>query len=99
MTLNYEETKVLIDRVLEARKENVSQVLDDGLGQLSRSMPEFYDGIIKHGPGMTYTSDQWLDFHLKVPHWRLRDDRTLMDKLSPKQRERLEWDDTINKLV
>ncbi len=57
---------------------------------LGRTAPEFYDGVILHGPDMTYTSDQWFDFHQKVPHWRLQREERLIGKLTPRQRELLD---------
>lgn len=83
----YEETKELIEIVLNSSKEEAIDYLRVGLKARELSEPEFYDGIIRHGPAMKYTSDQWLDFHVKIPHWRLRRERALMDKLSPRQKE------------
>lgn len=87
MGLDYAETKRLIDRVLDYETSESEQDLNEDLRSMGRTRQEFYDGIIKHGRGMDYTSDQWFDFHKKVPHWRLRRERALMDKLSPRQRE------------
>lgn len=90
MTLNYEETKSLIDGVLAVGRDDARKVLQVELKRMDRTMQEFYEGVIQHGPHLTsYTSDQWLDFHLKIPHWRLQREKALMDKLSPKQRELL----------
>ena len=90
MTLNYKETKMIIDDVLKTDSEGVSSLLKSSLEDAGRTFPEFYDGVILHGPDMNYTSDQWFDFHQKIPHWRLQAEESLMRKLSPRQRELLE---------
>lgn len=87
MTLEFDLTKVLIDQILKSARDKAYSILLFELEQINRTVPEFYEGVIKHGPTMPYTSDEWLDFHLKVPHWRLLDDKGLMDKLSEKQLE------------
>lgn len=89
MTLSFDQTRFLIDVVLSAKNGEALASLNETLTEIGRSAPEFYEGVISHGPFMNYTSDQWLDFHLKVPHWRLRDEKPLMDKLSAKQRSML----------
>ncbi len=88
MTLEFDKTKDLIDLVLATKAELARKALENRLSSMGRTTPEFYDGVLSHGPKMShYTSDQWLDFFRKIPHWRLLDDKTLMDKLSPNQRE------------
>ncbi len=89
MTLSYHETEVLIDLVLRFKKEEARKALHFQLDLMSYQEPEFYEGVIKHGPFMKYSSEQWFDFHFKVPHWRLREEKALMDKLSESQREQL----------
>ncbi len=89
MTLSYAETEVLIDLVLRSKMEDLSKLFHAELRNMGRREPEFYDGVILHGPFMKYSSEQWFDFHFKVPHWRLRDEKALMDKLSESQRQRL----------
>lgn len=86
VTCNYDETKLLIGLVLQAKRDLVSEQLFNALAGMKHDHPEFYDGVIKHSPGMPLTSDQWLDFLLKVPHWRLLEEKALIDKLSPHQR-------------
>ncbi len=91
MRLGYNQTIFLIDRVLESHLNEASEVLRKELSKMRLTIQSFYDGTIHHGPYLNcYTSDQWLDFHLKVPHWRLRAEEGLMKKLSPKHREILE---------
>lgn len=89
MPLSHNETKYFIDLVLNTNSNDVRVRLYEELSNNDHSMPEFYDGVIQHGPFMNYTSEQWFDFHLKVPHWRLRDESSLMNKLSPHMREQL----------
>ncbi len=90
MTLEYVPTQFIIDLVLEVMPAQAADKVNMALKKMDRTRPEFYEGVIKHGPFMTYTSAQWLDFHRKVPHWRLRAAKALMDKLSPRHREVLE---------
>ncbi len=87
--MEFKETKILIDIVLSASPKAVEELLILNVKLLNRTIQQFYDGVIRHGPSMDYTSDQWFDFHSKAPHWRLRDEKTLMDKLTPRQRENL----------
>lgn len=88
--VSYYETQRLIDEVLKSSEYEAQQVLQFQLRLMGRSMPEFYDALIEHGPHISsYTSDHWFDFHRKVPHWRLLREKQLMDKLSPVQREKL----------
>lgn len=91
MTLTYKETQELIDTVLSATNEKASKVLHHRLQSKGRDITEFYDGVIKHGPKMPYSPTQWLDFHLKIPHWRLQAEKALMDKLSANQRNLLKY--------
>lgn len=87
--MNYQETEELIEFVLTAKRQTVWERLNDRIVQSERSIPEFYEGVLKHGPKMSYTNDQWFDFLRKIPLWRLLEDKGLMDKLSPNQREQL----------
>lgn len=89
MALSHNETKQYIDLVLSSDKEDAQAQLYVDLSQRGYTLPEFYDGVIKHGPFMNYTADEWFDFHKKVPHWRLRDEPALMNKLSPQHLELL----------
>jgi hypothetical protein len=89
MALSHIETKQYIAPVLNTDIEKVRAHLYVDLSLKGHTLPQFYDGVIRHGPFMDYTADQWFDFHSKVPHWRLREEPSLMNKLSPRQRERL----------
>lgn len=89
MPLSYDETREFIDLILRTKKEDARTALHFDLVSTGHSEPEFYDGVIKHGPFMNYTADEWFDFHKKVPHWRLRDEPALMNKLSPQHLELL----------
>ncbi len=89
--MKYEETKYLIDRVLSFDQNHAPEQLELELAKMNRSIQALYDGLLLHAQFMSfYTSDQWLDFHRKVPHLRLRRDAALMNKLSPKHRQLLE---------
>lgn len=91
MALNYGETKLLIEKVLSFDKATASVDLDTELNKMGRTIQSLYEGVLLHGPKMNfYTSDQWLDSHQKVPHWRMRRDDELMAMLAPRHREMLE---------
>ena len=85
MTLAYSDTKSLVDFVLETPFREARKHLHWKLQRLGRNEPEFYSGIIEHGPYMHFTSDEWFDFHRKIPVAILRDDSRLMNKLSQSQ--------------
>ncbi len=89
MTLSYIETKTLKDFVLARPKEDIRIKLNRELKRRHTKEQEFYAGVMEHGKGMPYTSDQWFDFHSKIPDKLLREDPDLMNKLSPRQRESL----------
>ncbi len=89
MTLSYNETKEFIDFVLVHPMVNIRKRLNTQLKRRRLKEQEFYAGVMEHGKGMPYTSDQWFDFHSKIPDKLLRDDPDLMNKLSPRQREDL----------
>ena len=89
MTLSHDETKGLIELVLAADPERARDILNARLKIVGRGEPEFYAGIIEHGPTMKYTSDQWFDLLSRVPTRVLRDESKLMNKLSETQRQNL----------
>lgn len=89
MALSHDETKYFIDLVLKTSKGEAGKFLYRNLLKRGYSLPTFSDGVIAHGPFMDYTAEQWFDFHTKIPHWRLREESSLMNKLSPRQRELL----------
>jgi hypothetical protein len=89
MALSHDETKQFIDFVLNTDRKNAQEKLYQELTKANYTLPQFYDGVIEHGPFMNYTAEQWFDFHSKVPHWRLREESALMNKLSPHLRELL----------
>ena len=89
MTLSYNETNKLIDLILTETWENARIALNVMLKNMNRKEPEFCMGVIEHGRGMSYTSEQWADFLSKVPNILFRDEHWLMNKLSPVQRQQL----------
>lgn len=89
MTLTYSETKDLIELVLATKLSEVRQLVHSRLIVMNRSEPEFYAGIIEHGPGMNLRSDQWFDLLSKLPARMLRDAATLMDRLSRAEKAKL----------
>jgi hypothetical protein len=89
MALSHDETKQFIDLVLRIDREGAQERLYQHLTKHGHALPQFYDGVIQHGPYMNYSAEQWFDFHSKVSHWRLREEPALMNKLSPRQRELL----------
>ena len=89
MTLSYLDTKKLIQLVLERPTKTAWQALNRALKVMNSSEPEFYAGVIEHGMGLPFSSEQWFDFHSKIPDRLLRDHVELMNKLSPSQRKAL----------
>jgi hypothetical protein len=89
MALSHEETKQFIDFVLNIDRGDAHEKLYRYLTKHGHTLPQFYDSVIQHGPYMNYTAEQWFDFHSKVPHWRLREEPALMNRLSQHQRELL----------
>lgn len=90
MTLSHNETKHFIDLVLNFPKENARVRLYHELTKAQYSEPEFVAGVIEHGRGVSYTSDQWFDFLVKVPNFLFHYESWLMNKLSEKQRQHLQ---------
>ena len=89
MTLSHDDTKKLIERVLDAFPKDSRMILHHALGEMNRTEPEFYGGVIEHGPGLAFTSDQWFDFFSKIPLRIFGDEPKLMNKLSENQRKQL----------
>ncbi len=89
MTLSYVDTGSLIKLVLDGPKKTARQALNQALKEMGSSEPEFYAGVIEHGTGLPFSSEQWFNFHSKIPDRLLRDHVELMNKLSPSQRKAL----------
>lgn len=87
MKMTFNETETAIKNILEADKADATLVLNTLLQNIEKNVGQFYDGVIEHGPKMGITDEQWFDFHNKINHWRLRQDKRLMDKLSARHRE------------
>ena len=92
MTLSHNETTLLIELVLNSSRDNSRSKLHKELQRLGRSEPEFCAGVIEHGRGKNFTSDQWADFLSKVPNLLFREEYWLMNKLSERQRQHLKLD-------
>lgn len=92
MILSYDETKRLIDLVLSHDKDEARVRLYHELIQIHYSEPEFIAGVLKHGRGLSYTSDQWFDFLSKIPNILFQGEHWLRNKLSERQRQYLKWD-------
>ena len=45
-------------------------------------MAQFYESVIKHGPNMMLTPEEWFDFLSRIPARVLRDERKIMNELS-----------------
>lgn len=89
MTLTHNETKELMDLVLRTRAADARLELNIDLKKRKRTEPEFYAGVLEHGPGMEYSSEQWFDFLSKIPSKLFFDDSRLTNKLSESQRAKL----------
>ena len=89
MTLSHDETKKLLKLIMSAPANRARQILNYEPKQLKRGETEFYAGVIEHGSGMGFSSEQWFDFFSKIPNRLFRDEDRLMRKLSESQRERI----------
>ena len=92
MTLSYSDTKALMERVLAEKIEDARQVLFEALLNKGRTEPEFCAGVIKHGPGMKFTAEEWFDFFKKVPNMLFKDEPNLLNKLTENQRNQLKFE-------
>jgi hypothetical protein len=89
MDLTFEQTKVLIEAVLNAETMLARKVLRDQLEDLGCKEPSFYISVLKHSQGISLAEDQWFDFLSKITTHVLRDDRQIMNKLSTSRQVRL----------
>ena len=89
MAFTCEQTKVLIEEILKTHPRRVRRALRNILIEMKSREPEFYERVIKHGPSMTFSSEEWFDFLSKIPTRVFREERQLMNKLSESQREKL----------
>lgn len=90
MTLSCNETKRLIEIVLATPIQDARLGLNFALKDMNRTEPEFYAGVIEHGSGMSFTSEQWFDFFSKIPNRLFWRESKLMNRLSEVQRLRLQ---------
>lgn len=89
MTLSYDETKKLIEAVLTWDHRRARYILHQFLILEKRTEPEFYAGIIEHGPAMRLTSEQWFEILSRLPNRMLRSQLRLEAILSEEQLRRL----------
>ncbi len=89
MTLSYNDTKLLIEIVLQDPKEDARTRLNFALKGLGQKEGEFYSGIVEHGPGMRLTTDQWFELLSRLPIRVLRSQLDLKKYLSQEQIEGL----------
>lgn len=89
MALSYEQTKVLMERILNAELSEARSILRNRLSILEKREPEFYTSVIQHCPSMNFSPEEWFDFLSKIPTRVLRAERQIMNKLSESQREKL----------
>ena len=72
MTLSHEQTKDLIEQFLKWDRNIAREQLHFTLIGMGSDEPEFYAGIITHGPGMRLPSDQWFELLSRLPNRLLR---------------------------
>lgn len=89
MTLSHDETRNLIELVLEDPRDQARSRLNDVLKLSKRSEGEFYAGIIEHGSSMKLTTDQWFELLSRLPNRMLRSQLDLQCILSEEHRKRL----------
>lgn len=90
IALEYKLTKKLIFLVLDhADKDQVRIELHWQLQRVNSNEGQFYAGIIKHGPHMRLTSEQWFTLLSRLPIEILRSQLPLNKILSPRQLEEL----------
>lgn len=83
--LSHDETKKLIQVVLIGPGDTARRRLSISLGAVGRSEGEFYDSIVKHGPGMRLTTDEWFQLLSRLPNRLLRSQLDLRRLLSEEQ--------------
>jgi hypothetical protein len=89
--MSYNDTLFLINFVLVAENDSAREVLHSRLVQMKKAEAEFCAGVMKHGPSLSLSSNQWFDFFKKIPNPLFRDEPYLMNKLSENQRNQLKF--------
>lgn len=87
--LSYNETKLFVDTVLNAKIENARMLLHRELIRINSSEGEFYESIAKHGPSLQLTAAQWFDLLSRLPNRMLRSQLSIDKILSEEQVKRL----------
>jgi hypothetical protein len=83
--LSYDVTKRLIHLALNRSMDSARSDITRQLENIKSNAGQFYDGIIKHGPGMKLSTDQWFDLLSKFPNRILRHGLDLESLLSEEQ--------------
>lgn len=68
MKLSYNETKELIEIVLNSPRETAREHLHHSLERKKQQTGAFYDAIAEHAPGMRLTSEQWFELLSRLPN-------------------------------
>lgn len=66
--LSYNDTKLLIEAVLNESMANARTVVHKDLQEMTSNEGEFYESIAEHAPSMKLTSDQWFNLLSKLPN-------------------------------
>lgn len=89
MTMSYNETKHLIDLVLNESIQDARLALNLSLKEFGRTEPEFCMGVVEHGEHLPYSSEQWVEFLVRVPNRLFEHEHWLLNKLTFNQRQKL----------
>lgn len=88
--LGYEQTKILLALVLkQSRDKKIREDLYRYLNRINSNEGQFYAGIVKHGPHMKLTSEQWFELLSCLRTKMLRSELSLGKILSPRQIKKL----------
>jgi hypothetical protein len=89
MMLAFNTTKVLIESFLAWSPDTARLRLHEELLRLESDETDFYAGIIRHGPGMRLSSDQWFVLLSLLPNRLLRSELPIERMLSYEQLRKL----------
>ncbi len=80
--MTFENTKNLVDLVLNHSIETARDVLHQTLVEIDSNEGQFYEGIVKHKQGLKLSTDQWFDLLSRLPVRILRSQLNLNGLLS-----------------
>ena len=89
MTLSYNETKELINLILETPHNEARDKLFESLNRRNKTVPEFYAGIIEHKVGLKLSSNQWFELLSRLPNRVLYSSLDIGNLLSTEQLKKL----------